>query len=133
MAAPARMIRATNRVSCTLWRNKLGSAGQRQGMDMLANSAASSWFSEFLTRKQKKGLQEKRNRVTSDSNQIFQEYAEGRSIINHLTHQLELVKTKQKKKLARGDCSFIHTPTNQNPHRRRVLVTSLHCTNLISS
>jgi len=103
---------------------------------MDASQFGSSWFSEFLTRKQKKGLQEKRNRVTSDSNQIFQEYAEGRSIINHLTHQLELVKNKTRKKnrnLARGDCSFIHTPTNQNPHRRRVLVTSLHCTKLISS
>ena len=37
----------------------------------------------------------KGNRITSDSNQISEEYAEGWSIINHLTHQLELVKKKE--------------------------------------
>jgi len=79
---------------------------------MDASQFGSSWFSEFLTRKQKKGLQEKINRVTSDSNQIFQEYAEGRSIINHLTHQLELVKNKTRKKTEtlQGEIAALYIP-----------------------
>jgi len=77
---------------------------------MPANSAALG-FLNFL-HASKRRVTGKRNRITSDSNQISEEYAEGRSIINHLTHQLELVKNKTRKKTEtlQGEIAALYIP-----------------------